>query len=411
MKFLIITSAFVFVQFSLKSQCLSGDCNTGLGEKKYQDSSRFVGQFVNGAKTQGTYIYPNGDFYMGSFEKNLRKGVGTYQYKNGNVFHGEYDNDEKYYGTLLFRNGDKYSGSWENNKPSGMGTYVYANGKIWEGIWENGKKMWGISRIDSLVMEGSEVLPVDSLLEEKALEVNEKSFGRPRVFAVIVGIADYQGTGSDLTYADDDARLFCSQLKKAMPLETTAGDVRLLTNDDATQQKVTNALQEVFGKSGDNDFIIFFFSGHGAPGYFCPSDIYTGKLHHSAIKSYFKSSKAAYRLCIADACFSGSIGSSGNQQTSSSAANSMRDAKLAVIMSSRPDQTSSENSNLRQGLFTYYMNAGIRGMADFNNDSYVTAGELFLYTRSKVSEQSKGAQIPVIFGKNLNRIPLSRVKN
>jgi hypothetical protein len=53
---------------------------------------------------------------------------------------------------------------------------------------------------------------------------------------------------------------------------------------------------------------------------------------------------------------------------------------------------------------------GLRGAADLNRDKYVTAGELFVYTRNAVVNQSNGKQSPVIIGKNLDKIPLCRLK-
>jgi uncharacterized caspase-like protein len=91
-------------------------------------------------------------------------------------------------------------------------------------------------------------------------------------------------------------------------------------------------------------------------------------------------------------------------------AQNLNDARLAVILSSTQDQTSLEMPSLGQGLFSYHLMRGIRGAADLNKDKYVTAGELFLYTRKYVTENSNGKQIPVIFGQKLNRIPLSRIK-
>ncbi len=407
MKYIVFFFSLVFCQSTL-AQCLSGNCDSGIGEKRYTDKSRFVGEFNNGEKLKGVYIYPNGDMYSGSFIKNLRSGDAIYQYSNGNVFKGEYDLNEKYYGRMQFKNGDNYYGAWKDNKPHGIGTYQFSNGKKWEGYWEEGKRISGIL-YNSMTSDSSEIVSFDSVKIEKYLELTEKGGVAPRVFAVIVGVADYDGVGNDLEYSDDDARLFYNQLKSAMAKETANGEVRLLLNQDATESKVMSNMQEVFSLAGENDFIIFYFSGHGSPGYFCPVNLQSGKLYHSQIKSQFKSSKAKYRLCIADACFSGSIGGQSSQSVSS-VANSFQDVRLAVIMSSRPSQTSIESNAIKQGLFTYHFNAGMRGNADLNQDSYVTAGELFLYTRTKVNAASKGSQIPVIFGQNLNSIPLSKIK-
>lgn len=408
---IVFSLVFLFssICFVSNGQCISGNCDNGLGEKIYPDKSRFVGKFQAGLKEEGIFIYPNGDLYKGQFYKNLRSGDGLYQFKNGNVFIGKYVEDNRYYGTLKFVNGDSYAGSWENNLPSGIGTYYYANGRKWEGQWENGKRVWGVHISDTTSGNITEQLNADSVIIEKFIEPSQKGVAMPKVYAIIIGISDYEGVINDLKYADDDARAFYSHLIKAMPRETEAGDVRILLNGEATEARVLQSIKEVFSKADENDFILFYFSGHGAQGYFCSADISSGKLSHSTIKSYFKSSKANYRLCIADACFSGSIGQSSGS-SAANAANSMRDVRLAVIMSSRPNQTSSENGSLQQGLFTYYLNAGIRGAADFNQDSYITAAELFLYTRNRVSQQSRGDQVPVIFGQNLNRIPLSRIK-
>jgi hypothetical protein len=37
-------------------------------------------------------------------------------------------------------------------------------------------------------------------------------------------------------------------------------------------------------------------------------------------------------------------------------------------------------------------------------------GELFLYTKNATIQKSNGKQAPVVYGKNLDRIPLTRIK-
>jgi uncharacterized caspase-like protein len=79
-------------------------------------------------------------------------------------------------------------------------------------------------------------------------------------------------------------------------------------------------------------------------------------------------------------------------------------------MSSKPSQTSIETGQLSQGIFSYYLIQGLNGSADLNHDSYVTMGELFIYTKNATSAKSGGRQVPVIYGQNLDRIPLTRIK-
>jgi uncharacterized caspase-like protein len=230
---------------------------------------------------------------------------------------------------------------------------------------------------------------------------------RPRVFAVVVGISDYEGTQLDLNYSDRDAQLFYNHLKSAMPYEVAAGKSVLLLNESATLSNINAALSNVFSASSPNDFIIFYFSGHGSVGEFVPYNHSEG-LKHSDLKNYFKNTAAKFRLVVADACFSGSIGTAN--ETSVSSTQDLYDSRLAVIMSSKPNQTSLEMGSLEQGVFSYYLIRGMQGLADLNQDKYVTAGELFMYTKKKVSDHTSNSQIPVIYGVNLNKIPLTKVK-
>jgi uncharacterized caspase-like protein len=245
--------------------------------------------------------------------------------------------------------------------------------------------------------------------QAKKNEITQKS-SQPRIFSVIVGVADYEGTSNDLTYSDDDARIFYDHLKKALPNEMSNGKSVLLLNKEATHYNIKKALQHIFSLSTENDFIIFYFSGHGGRNFFCPSDANINMLTHSDVKKYFKSAKAKYRLCIADACFSGSIANNGQPNSNPVTTPSLNDSRIAVIMSSKPNQTSIEATRLGQGLFSFYFIKGLRGAADLNKDTYITMDELFVYTKKNVSEKSNGKQVPVIHGKNLNRMPLSRIK-
>ena len=57
----------------------------------------------------GTFVWNNGDKYVGYFKNRLFNGQGTYYYANGN----------------------KYVGSWVDDKKSGKGTMYFANGFIY----------------------------------------------------------------------------------------------------------------------------------------------------------------------------------------------------------------------------------------------------------------------------------------
>ena len=75
--------------------CISGDCNNG----------------------QGTYIYANGDKYVGEHKDGWSHGQGTYTDTSGN----------------------KYVGEWKDNKMHGQGTKTWSDGAVFKGLWENGE--------------------------------------------------------------------------------------------------------------------------------------------------------------------------------------------------------------------------------------------------------------------------------
>ena len=233
---------------------------------------------------------------------------------------------------------------------------------------------------------------------------NIRIFRRNHYIITIFEILDSRKKRKNLT------NHFYNHLKIALPNEMANGSSVLLLNQNATRQNIINSLQDIFSQSNENDFIIFYFSGHGSPGNFCPSDIYNN-LEHDIVKNYFKKAKAKYRLCIADACFSGTIGTQQQNTSVENATQNLKDARIAVIMSSKPNQTSAETRTLQQGVFSYYLINGLKGAADLNNDKYVTMGELFIYTKKETAQRSNGKQVPVVYGKNLDRIPLTRLRN
>ena len=403
MKNLLLISILIWVASSSFAQCIKGDCVSGAGEKIYPDGSKFEGVFQSGQKLKGIYKYPNGDQYEGSFKEGKRDGLATYSYSNGERYEGFYVDDAKSYGKFAFKNGDSYTGTFANNLFNGYGFFKKNSGELIEGYWENGKHSIGVAG-EVEAIDSAQGFSVDSILSKGS--ISQKTL-RPRVFAVVVGISDYQGTSLDLSYSDRDAQLFYNHLKSAMPNEMAAGKSVLLLNEKATLANINAALANVFNTSTANDFIIFYFSGHGSVGEFVPYN-HTQGLRHADLKNYFKKTEAKFRLVVADACFSGSIGSAN--ETSVSSTQELYDSRLAVIMSSKPNQTSLEMGSLEQGVFSYHLIRGMQGLADLNQDKYVTAGELFMYTKNKVANHTSNEQIPVIYGVNLNKIPLTKVK-
>ena len=221
-----------------------------------------------------------------------------------------------------------------------------------------------------------------------------------KTYAVIVGVEKYDGTVPNLNASVDDAvRMYHFLLK--------GGDnknIILLTDKNATKQNILTAMQ-IFKNAGPEDTIIFYFSGHGGPYLFCPQNFSSGTyaLWHTEVKSAFKQSNAKVKLCIADACYSGSIKISQHSTGSSGTGES-----IIIFMSSTQSQTSKESYEYLTGYFTSFLIKGLEGLADQNNDHKVSAIELYFYVKNGVSKASNGTQTPVMFGKFNKYITLSQ---
>ena len=110
----------------------------------------------------------------------------------------------------------------------------------------------------------------------------------------------------------------------------------------------------------------------------------------------FKQSKAGLKVCIADACYSGSIKfKAANKETKALENNS----EVVIIMSSRANEMSQEQPSLGKGVFTYCLLMAFQGNADVNQDRKISLLELFNYLSQQVSQKTKQKQHPIMFGK------------
>ena len=164
---LILGSSFIL------SECISGDCENGYGTKKYKDNSYYTGEWKNGNMNgYGKYVFnKHGDecegeylnnqingygicrtlhgTYSGEFKNDIHHGMGSFIFPNGNKFVGNYvDNLPNGMGFMNFINGDeilgylpgtKYIGDFVNGYPQGYGSMIYTDGKVKNGLWKKGR--------------------------------------------------------------------------------------------------------------------------------------------------------------------------------------------------------------------------------------------------------------------------------
>ncbi len=432
--------------------CLSGNCDNGNGIFAYPDGSKYEGQFSNGKPNgYGAFFfpnYPNSDKYVGNFMNGAKHGTGTLFKVNGSTQtgqwrEGEYVGDKRSAqsgciqgdcqdgeGTYIFKNGAKYVGKFYNRLPDGKGKAEYPNGEQYDGEWAGGSfNGYGTllltdgSRVTGYWREGTFIGAKNPYVLN-----DENEMGTPprdpkgsvklmgsssRIWAVVIGVAAYNHMPV-LRYTDDDAYRIHAFLKSPEGGAIPDEQMEILIDDAATYDNIKATMERIFSQAGPNDMVLLYFSGHGLKGSFLPIDFdgFNNKLLHEDITAIFKNSRAKYKLCIADACHSGSLlamrsGSAQSIITSYYEKLAQAEPGTALLLSSKSEETSLESSGLRQGVFSHFLIRGLKGEADSDEDNVVSVQELFNFVYENVRSYTGNRQSPVILGDYDTKMPVA----
>lgn len=433
------------------------DLSDGRGAYKFQDGDKYVGDFKKGAfEGKGTMYYKSGARYEGSWKQNKKDGAGLYVNKNGKTTQGTwaagelletpsanttvnipsklrncntshckngkgeftYGDGSRFVGgflngmpegkgTCFYINGDKYVGQWKNHAPHGEGIMYYHHGKVLGAKWERGNVV--------TVMHNKYDMDIGEEYIEKDVNPDVK------IWAVIVGVARYEQLPV-LKYTDDDAYRFYAFLKSPEGGALPDQQIKVLIDEDASRANILNSMKQVFYQADKNDVVLFYFSGHGYDGAFVPADYdgFNNLLFHDEVKGIFEKSAAKHKMCFADACHSGSAGTSNtlamrsinNVHPTARFYKAFEQSKggIALLLSSKGEEYSLEDESLRQGIFTHYLMRGLKGEADTNKNKIVTIDEVFKYVYEKVRSYTAKAQTPILSGTYDKNMPVSAIR-
>lgn len=405
---------------------------SGQGQMFYKDGAKYVGSWKNNYKDgQGIYYKPDGSkldglWVSGKFANDkveaesaeeetivlkdelrdcnklvCRNGIGVYTYGDGTKWIGEFkDGYPAGQGTCYYANGDKYVGGWERHAPHTEGIMYYSQGRVLGAVWEYGNPILELDAEDDMIAQ-----------EHVAVDNDDKV----KIWAVVVGVARYAHMPV-LKYTDDDAYHIYAFLKSpeggALPDE----QIKVLIDDDATRSNIIWSMRQVLGQADENDVVLLYFSGHGLPGSFLPVDFdgFNNKLQHEDLKELFKESKAKHKICLADACHSGSLMAmraplDGTLRKYYEAFEES-DGGTALLLSSKGDEYSLEDKGLRQGIFSHFLIRGLKGEADDDKNKIVTISELYNFVYANVRRYTGNAQTPTISGQYDHKMPVSVIR-
>ena len=428
----------------------------GWGTWYYPGGERYIGSFADGLPhgrgtffdqdgtettgewEEGDYIgqAPSNEDKVGCIKGDCEDGEGVYVYEDHEaVYTGTFSNGKAHgSGICRYANGDRYEGQWAYGWFEGMGTLYLTDDVIVQGYWQEGEFMGEEAPMPEETYVSEDVEMVEPTVEPAVNTNPTRTEAQPNgntkpetavttqptaptsdlavsakktdlnVYALVIGISSYSHMPA-LRYTDDDAYRMYAFLKSPEGGALPDDHLRILVDEEATKQNILKDMQELFAKAGSKDLVLLYFSGHGLKGSFLPIDFdgYNNRLFHEEVAQIFESTDARYKLCIADACHSGSLNAMkglSDQTLITRYYQSLAESRggTALIMSSKSDETSLESSGLRQGVFSHFLIRGLKGEADTNKDKLVNIKELFAYIHKNVRTYTAKRQSPVLSG-------------
>jgi hypothetical protein len=283
---------------------------------------------------------------------------------------------------------------------------------------------------------------ISSSVDELHIQFNDNGNTKPanektsvRLFALVIGINQYQNTQYNLNYAQPDAKAIADALRaKSSPIFK---EVRIseLYDGRATLANILLTLDSIKTKAKPEDVFLFYFAGHGfansskqgadAPFYLIPTDLTKMSsdgailekqgLAAKALQAYSKSIAAQKQVFLLDACQSSTaiadLVASRSFATEKAIAQLARSTGTHWLCATGSEQLASEFAQLGHGSFTYCLLNAINGS---DTDGKLTINEIKAKLEVAVPEitaKYKGtAQYPSSYGKGQD-FPLFITKN
>lgn len=232
---------------------------------------------------------------------------------------------------------------------------------------------------------------------------------KPKLYAVLIGVSDYQQEDLRLNFAAKDARDFAKALKRQEGGLYSRVEVRVLDDANATRGDILDALDWLEGEVTSRDVGLLFMAGHGVTDnkqrfYYLPVDANPKKLRRTALSQSdiqdVMGALAGKALMFLDACHSAAgLKTQGRRGPAdiTGVINELSSAENGIVMfaSSTGREVSLEDTRWQNGAFTKALLEGFAGKADLIKDGSISLKELDAWLAERVKELTDRQQHPV----------------
>ena len=216
---------------------------------------------------------------------------------------------------------------------------------------------------------------------------------KPKLYAVVIGIDQFEDSSMNLKYAEADASLFGTTLFKRSRDMFSKIDIAYMKKMEGTSKQAILSQLDSLKDISANDFFVFYSATHGieydGKYYMVTSNVSSNNkenikenaITEDELRESFRNIPTANKLLLFDTCYSGAV----NERVSKRLANStIKQLNLTSITAASSVQTAIEGFADGHGIFTYIISDALDGEADINHDGVVQSMELVNYANKWV---------------------------
>ena len=214
-------------------------------------------------------------------------------------------------------------------------------------------------------------------------------------FALVIGIDDYAAPLPRLKTAVNDARSIAALLSSKYSFQVTT-----LLNQDATRDKILDAITHYRKSLAENDSFLIYYAGHGSydrttdKGYWLPVDadpdplITSRDISADDLVTEVRGLPARHVIIISDSCFSGDLSRDAGDLSPSDGnlayIHRMQRAPSRTLMASGSDEPVSDSGSQNHSVFAALL---LEAMQSRSRQAF-TADDLFSSVRKSVLARS-----------------------